>query len=84
MHELFGSKIFPQVIVMSWLGITPHVQGSPRFSCFCILYLHLLPGRALRLDRFALFFTLCLSAGRCDLHACAAEFIPTWTENARF
>jgi len=41
------------------------------------LYLHLPPERALRLDRFALFFTLCLSTGRCGLHACAAEFIPT-------
>jgi len=48
------------------------------------LYLYMLPERALCLDRFALFFTLCLSAGRCDLHACAAQFIPTSIENARF
>ena len=44
------------------------------------LYLHLPPERSLRLDRFALFFTLRLSAGCCNLHACAAEFIPTSTE----
>jgi len=67
-----------QKVILSWLGIPPTSRSPVHASVVSVrLYLHLPHERALRLDRFTLFLTLCLSAGRCDLHECAAEFIPT-------
>ena len=73
------------LLYLSWLGIPPHVQkSSSRFSCFCAFVPAFATWACAAPGPLQLFFTLCLSAGRCDLQACAVEFIPTSIENGRF